>query len=592
MFQTLVLTTLLASSLTASPRDDMQAVVESYCLGCHGGGRPKGGVDLEPLLESGGPDLALLVRVAQVVEDERMPPPRRPQPSELERSALLSAIESTLVAARAAEPDRLVLRRLSQREYANTIRDLLGVELPDEISFPADGSGGEGFDNHADSLFLPPLLMERYLEAAAACVKASSLGMGLARASGTTELERARSMLSDFARRATRRPLEEETLDRLAALYSRARWAQRSPTESLELAARAVLVSPSFLFRIEHVRGARDDFELASRLSYFLWSSMPDTELLALAKRSVLRQPIVLEAQIDRMLRDARFRDAAEDFVVQWLGLESLRTTVQPNRRLFPSYSVDLREAMIEEAVEVFHAILGGEGNLLDLLDGESTFLNEELAQHYGIAGVEGPAFRRVPLPDRRRGGLLGLAAVQTVTSYSRRTSPVLRGQWVLDKILGSPAPPPPANTKSLSEDDRPAEGQTFRQRLEAHRAKPQCASCHQRMDPIGFGLENFDPIGRWRTDIGGQSVDATGELVTGESFEGPIALKALLLERRDRFLRTLVRRLLGYALGRSLTPADEPAVRRIAATVTREGHRGPTLVREIARQFLTSSPQ
>jgi hypothetical protein len=241
---------------------------------------------------------------------------------------------------------------------------------------------------------------------------------------------------------------------------------------------------------------------------------------------------------------------------------------------------------MFRETITFFHALLRDDRSLLDLIDADYTFLNGELARHYGIEGVAGPQMRRVALKDGRRGGVLTMASVLTLTSYPQRTSPVLRGKWVLDEILGTPPPPPPPNAGGLPAEDAPKEGLTFRQRLEKHREKPECASCHRRMDPIGFGLENFDGIGRWRDAIGGTPVDASGDLATGETFTGPAELKKHLLARRQEFVRNVAEKMLAYALGRGVEPYDIPAVRKITAAVEKNGYRTETLVREIVMSY------
>ncbi len=355
---------------------------------------------------------------------------------------------------------------------------------------------------------------------------------------------------------------------------------------AVRLALRAVLVSPSFLFLLE---GDRTDVEgpyrvseheLASRLSYFLWSSMPDRELSALADSRRLHEPEVLQLQVRRMLADPKSRAMAEDFAGQWLRVGSLADLAEPDKRLFPEYTPELREAMVEEAVSFVHGILREDRPVVELLNGYYTYLNEPLAKHYGIAGVTGSEFRRVDLNDPRRGGVLGMAAVLTLTSYPRRTSPVLRGKWVLEELLGTPPPPPPAMIKSLPTDDRIRNGLTFRQRLEMHRKKAECATCHSRLDPLGFGLENFDVLGRWRDEIQKKPVDASGNLTTGESFVGPVALKTILVEtKRDLFVRNLVERMLGYALRRGVEYYDAPAVKRILAELEANDYRGASLI-------------
>jgi hypothetical protein len=287
------------------------------------------------------------------------------------------------------------------------------------------------------------------------------------------------------------------------------------------------------------------------------------------------------------MLADPKSRALAEDFAGQWLRVGSLADLAEPDKKLFPEYTPELRDAMVEEAVAFVHAILHEDRPVLELLDSYYTFLNEPLAKHYGIEGVTGPDFRRVELKDRRRGGVLGMAAVLTLTSYPRRTSPVLRGKWVLEELLGTPPPPPPAMVKSLPTDDRIRNGLTFRQRLEQHRQKAECASCHARLDPLGSGLENFDVLGRWRDQVQEKPVDAAGKLTTGEEFAGAVALKAILVEtKRELFVRNLVERMLSYALRRGLEYYDARAVKQIMAELEAKDYRGATLVAAVVESL------
>jgi hypothetical protein len=313
---------------------------------------------------------------------------------------------------------------------------------------------------------------------------------------------------------------------------------------------------------------------------------MPDEELFQLAGQNKLREPAVFDAQIRRMLRDPKAREFADSFAGQWLGVKTLKTTVNPDPGRFPEFKTPLRDAMYGEPVEFFYGLLRENRPALDLINCDYSYLNETLARHYGIDGVKGTAMRRVELADNRRGGVLGMAGVLTLTSYPQRTSPVLRGKWVLEQILGSPPPPPPPNAGGLPADDGPQEGLTFRQRLEKHREKPQCASCHKRMDPIGFGLENFDAIGRWRTEQAGKPVDAGGVMSDGKAFRGPVELKQILMSEKEEFIRNLAEKMLSYALGRGLEYYDMSTIRRITKALETDNYRTGTLVLEVAKSF------
>jgi hypothetical protein len=313
---------------------------------------------------------------------------------------------------------------------------------------------------------------------------------------------------------------------------------------------------------------------------------MPDEELLTLAAQKKLGEPTVLEAQVVRMLKDAKARDFAENFASQWLRTRELKTIVNPSHEKFPQYDAELRDAMADEPVEFFHGLFRENRPLIDCLDSDYTFANERLAKHYGIGGVTGRDFRKVALPDRVRGGVMTMAGVLTLTSYPRRTSPVLRGKWVMEEVLGTPPPPPPAMVKTLSTSERLQNGLTFRQQLEQHRADAQCAGCHARMDPLGFGLENFDAIGGWRTVVSDKPVDASGQLPGGKAFTGAAELKGLLLERKDDFTRNITEKMLAYALGRGLETSDWFVVRQMARDVAKDGYRAQRLVLEIVKSF------
>jgi mono/diheme cytochrome c family protein len=583
----------------AAFEQSIQPLLKQYCLPCHGAQRPAGGVNLAAVTDVASlqRDQATWRKVLSQVRERHMPPSNAPQPSPEQRELLASWLQHTLnnvdESLLPRDPGRAPIRRLSRLEYNYTVQDLFGVTSRPADRFPADGGGGAGFDNNADTLFLPPILMERYLEAASEVLaEAKPERLFIARPEkGLSKPAAARRILEHFAFRAYRRPVEKAEIDRLLRLYHLAAKRGDSFEESVRFALKAVLVSPNFLFRVEaNPKGGSpapvSDYELATRLSYFLWASMPDEELFRLAGQGRLRDPKTLEQQALRMLKDPKARRMAESFASQWLKIKDLYASARPDPAKFPAYTPSIRDAMYHETVAFFHSLLREDGSLLSLIDADYTYLNEELANYYGIAGVRGPDMRRVRLSDRTRGGVLTMGSVLTVTSYPQRTSPVLRGKWVLEEILGAPPPPPPPNAGALSPDDAPREGLTFRQRLEQHRKKPECASCHNRMDPIGFGLENFDAAGRWRRDIGGVPVDATGVLATGEKFEGPVQLKKVLMNRKDDFIRNLTEKMLAYALGRGLEPYDLPTVRRITQAVERENYRSSTLILEIVKSY------
>ena len=406
-----------------------------------------------------------------------------------------------------------------------------------------------------------------------------------------SEREAARRILANFARRAYRGPVKRSEVKRLTQLYEGAARRGEPFERAVGLGLRAVLVSPRFLYRAESAERAGgerrlSDYELASRLSYFLWMSMPDDELMRHARDGALASPAELQDQVERMLADPRARAFTSAFVGQWLGFAELGGTIKPDDVAFPEFTPALGEAMLEEATLFFDRIVREDRSLLELLDSEYTFLNEELAMHYGIEGVVGREFRPVRLADRRRGGVLGMGAVLAATSLPVRTSPVVRGKWVLETMLGEELPPPPPDAGELPEPGESSKGMTLRQMLEAHRSEERCAACHDRIDPIGFGLENFDAIGRWRDTDNDQPVDATGTLPDGQRFEGPVELKEILLGRRKEFARMVTSRMLKFALGRDLEYYDEPTVREISEALVENDYRASTLVARIVDSY------
>ena len=383
------------------------------------------------------------------------------------------------------------------------------------------------------------------------------------------ELSCAREILSVLARRAFRRPVTAADVDALLGFYEAGRLEGTFDT-GIQFALERLLVDPEFLFRVERdpegmAAGtvyALSDMELASRLSFFLWSSIPDDELLAVAERGELRRSEVLEGQVRRMLAAPRASEMVNDFATQWLLVRNVRFA-EPDRALFPEFDGNLRDALARETELLFEDQFEQDRSILDLLRADYTFVNSRLARHYGIPDVYGSHFRRVLLEDERRHGLLGHGSILTVTSYPNRTSPVLRGKWVLENLLGAPPPPPPPDVPSLDENSK-SKPTTVRERLEQHRANPVCASCHARMDPLGFALENFDPIGRWREADGALPIDASADLPDGSTVDGPVAFRNALLERHEEFAGTFTEKLMTYALGRGVSHQDAPVVRAI----------------------------
>ncbi len=405
--------------------------------------------------------------------------------------------------------------------------------------------------------------------------------------------ERARQIITNFAGKAWRRPVEEHEIDRLFRFYKDVRDTEKgSFDEGVKLALQASLISPNFLFRGE-VRerpgdsgkiSPIDEFALASRLSYFLWSSMPDTELFDLAEKNQLREN--LDTQIERMLRDPKATALTKNFAGQWLQLRNLQIA-SPDPKTYRDWNSELKDSMRKETETFFSAIVRDNRPVLDFITADYTFVDERLAKFYGIPNVKGNKFQRISLTDdllQQRGGVLTHASILTITSNPTRTSAVNRGNFVLENLLGTPPPPAPADVPALEESGKGNNsGKTLRQQLEIHRKKKQCASCHERMDPIGFGLENFDGIGRWRDKESGNPIDSSGELYTGEKFSGPAELRKILADSKsEAFLRCLTEKLMTYALGRGIEYYDKPAMTEIAHTTAEKGYHFHELVKAI----------
>lgn len=482
----------------------------------------------------------------------------------------------------ATDPGRVALHRLNNSEYTNTVRDLLGTSLRPADDFPADDAS-YGFDNIAAALSVSPVQVELYHRSAvllAAEVMSEAPERVLSCQPDPAEPEPCvREIAARFGARAWRRPLDDDEIAAALALFHIAIDAGGDPQGGVQLLVEWLLTSPSFLFRVEidPVPGAvrpLGDHELASRLSYFLWSSMPDDELFALADAGRLVRVDVLAGQVERMLADPRADALVDNFAGQWLYLRGLAEH-EPDAELFPDFDPPLRASMVDETAAFFRDFLRSDRPIPDMLTADFTFLDERLAAHYGVD----LAGESVPAASERR-GLLGHASILTVTSYPNRTSPVRRGKWVLEELLCSAPPPPPPGVEGLDEEG-PLTG-SIRERMEQHRSDPACAACHQAMDPIGFALEHFDATGAWREMDGQFAIDATGTLPDGASFDGAVEL-AGVLAGDARFTRCVTEKMLTYALGRGLAEPDGETVDRIHQQLLAGGARLSDLVRLIA---------
>ncbi|MBN9119699.1 MAG: DUF1592 domain-containing protein [Planctomycetes bacterium] len=586
---------------------DVRAFADAYCARCHGEKAQKGGLNLAPFAD----EKAVLKQrkawrgVAEQLASGEMPPEGAKQPTKDERDRIVKWITVTLDAADARDrerpdPGRPVVRRLTPNEYNRTVRDLLGVDsdIAGAVGMP-DDTVSESFDNLAAALNISDALTEKYFAAADLIIerlyafpakgpkpKPGALPPLLEKLAKPGD---AKGTVANLARRAYRRPVAAKEVERLLTLFDRATRDGAPFVDALKPVFKAVLVSPNFLLRVERDHPKEEnayrasDHELATRLSYFLWSSMPDAELFALADRGELSKPAVFDAQVKRMLADPKARALADTFAEQWLQLKKL-PQARPSIEFFPTFTPKLRQAMGDEVRTFFDRLRTDDLPITDLLEADYTYVNADLARHYGIANVTGPEFRKVKLADANRGGLLGMAAVHALTSHTNRTSPTLRGKYVLDVILGTPPPPPPPGVSAIDEAKAPKELKTFRDKLAAHATRAECAGCHAKIDPLGFGLENFDAVGRWRKS--GGDVNASGRLPTGEAFDGPKELRAVLLKKKPRFVENVTEKMLVFALGRELQPGDAPAVKAVTADLEKNGYRFSVLVAGVARSF------
>lgn len=582
---------------------DVAEVLKRSCIDCHSAEEPSGGVDLSQATTTD--DIYHQGRIwnkaVRVLRDHTMPPKSEPALEDAQRTLLADWIEQSIRSVDCSaerEPGRVTIRRLNRVEYQNTLHDLFGIPVEAATDLPSDPAGN-GFDNQGDTLFIPPVLMEKYLDTTKRMLDECWTNsvfreriVPAAPSEGKSVGDAARENLATFLPRAFRRPVEESEIAARQALVESALARGETFDAGMRLAVESVLLSPFFLFRIEQNQGAEGsdepypitDHELATRLSYFLWSTMPDQELIDFADRGKLREPEVLRVQVERMLADPKSIALAHDFFAQWFDFRGMRLHEMDIRR-YGAFN-GLREDMYAESVAFFDGMVRQNESVLDILDAPYAYLNEKLANHYGVPDVKGGEIRRVSLPDRRRGGVLGMGSTLVITSYPTRTSPVLRGKWVLEQILGTPPPPPPPNVEPVSRDDTIGDGMTLRQRLEKHRQIESCASCHAKMDPIGFGLENFDGIGGWRDKDNDLPIDNAATLPDGTNVSGPEGLKDALLARRELFLRHMVEKMMVYALGRGLEYHDECAVRSALDRLAENEYRFHSLVHAVVESY------
>ncbi len=581
--------------------ENVTPFLQKHCVACHDVGEPEGGIVLARESANIQRDYELWEKVIRLVNAHQMPPADEPQPSSDEIIAITEAIETQLAKFDCTvekHPGRVAIQRLNKAEYDNTIRDLTGLDLRLADAFPSDDVGN-GFDNIGDVLSIPPILLEKYLNAAETIAErvyedeaARKRVFPHAPQSEDQRVETARRNVNEFAARAWRRPLTDDEQERLFAIMRLAWQRDNSEADIFKTVIAAILANPNFIFRIEQDPGPSDQdgirelggYELASRLSYFLWSSMPDERLFELAASGELAKHDVLAAEAKRMLGDPKSRALVDNFAGQWLQLRDL-SQMMPDPSKFPDFDGKLRTAMRRETEMFFETMIREDRSVLEFLNADFTYVNERLARHYGIPEVTGEEFERVSLGRERR-GVLTHASILLLTSNPTRTSPVKRGKWILDNMLSEPPPPPPADVPELEEGAETLG--TLREQMEQHRANESCAVCHRTMDALGFGLENFDAIGAWRDKDGQHTIDASGELPGGQAFDGAADLMRILVdEKKDQFCKCLAGKLLVYGLGRGLGSYDRCTVKDCVAIMEKNEYRFSSLVTAI----VTSDP-
>ncbi|WP_417377082.1 DUF1592 domain-containing protein [Gimesia maris] len=577
--------------------------IKKYCIDCHQNRRPtEAGLSFDPALRSPGHAAfsEKWKKSAARVKAHDMPPEGLDQPSDKERQIFAKWMQQIKYLS-PKDPGPFVIRRLTKTEYGNTLHDLLGVN-PDIVASLPDEVSGEGYLNS-----LSPLQLEQYLAISEKVLNQvvalegeppTAIQLELFGEPPTSETDakaNARKLAKSLARSAYRRPPSAAEVDVLLKVFELGRQNDLSYQASCRLMLKAILVSPQFLFitparEVETEKGIvpLDDYQLASRLSYLLWATMPDAELLTLADQGKLHELPVLKDQVTRMLMDPRSRALFDGFGAQWLKLGNLHTrTFDPEK--FPQMTAAMRSAMYDEARLFFESIVRENRSVSDFIDSDYTFLNGNLASIYGLENtVTGPEMRKVKLTNGNRGGILGMPGVLAATSFPNRTSPVNRGVWVLEQVLGDHVPAAPPDVPSLEkQDQKQVASLTLRERTELHRSEAVCANCHRLLDPIGFGLENFDAIGRWRDqDENGQAIDASGELPGGRKFSNPKELKAIIAQHNAKFSRNLVERLLAYALCRRLEGYDEIVIDGLMQKIAKDDYRMQTLITEVVTSY------
>ena len=584
--------------------------MQSYCVQCHGVQRQESGLRLDDIAAE--PDsresIEVWTEVLHRMNVHEMPPKSAPQPNPETYSEVIDFLDKTVRLAErklAAGEGKVVMRRLNRSEYTNTVLELTGVRYDAEEDFPED-EVAHGFDNIGQELILSPSLLEKYVRAAQKITRqliSRPRAAAFQRVMGKTDYKKAgakqaRRVLQVFASRAFRRPVADTKLDRLAAMFDERFQSGESFLGSIRVPLQAVLCSPQFIYMIESP-GNLDGYSIATRLSYFLWSSMPDDELLRLAHTGELKQTSILRQQVSRMLDDPRSAAFTKNFAGQWLGLREIGI-MQPDKAVFPQYNDSLEASMRQESEAFFTEVLQKNLSIVNFIDSDFAMLNAPLAQLYKIPNVSGPRIRRVALKrNQNRGGILTQASVLSITGDGVDSSPVMRGVWILERMLGTPPSPPPPNVPDFEPDTRGTK--TIREELSRHRTIESCNTCHHKIDPLGFALENYDAIGQYRENYASKTtsnqkknkkktkqvtlaVDASGDWPNGESFAGIIEFKQHMLQRKEQFAFCLTEKLMTYACGRVMGVSDKKEIQSVVETAAQGDYRFKDLIHQITR--------
>jgi len=583
----------------------VRPLLEKHCYSCHGEKKQKASINFSEIskTEDAMEQYALWRKVKFQILDGEMPPD---EPlSEKEEKRLLGWIDKTFDTSK-PDPGPPPARQLTRGEYDKTVRDLLQINFSpaNAAGIPREQVVG-GYHNRAGGLVLEPLLMEKYFSAADMALEylfennggrhpREQLLQGQPK-EGVTQQEAVRIVMADFLKCALRRPVTNSEVERYSKVGDLALQAGDDFQIAIRKAMKAPLVSPHFLIRMEKQPSGKPgtiarvrDHELAVRLSFFIWGTMPDKELFQMADDGKLSDPEVLKSQTLRMLKDRRAEALNRNVLEHWLEIPHLSKSL-PSQNYFPTYTRSLRDSMGREAREFCNHLRAEDRSILELLDSDYTFVNAELAKHYGLKnGPNGKQFEKVALrPEDHRGGVLGMAAILTMTSHRDRTKPTARGKWILDVLLGTPPPPPPANVGDFAEPEKgQPEPRNFREKLERHAQDPNCVTCHKKIDPLGFALENYNAIGSWREDMGGEAIDNLGHLPGVGEIRGVQGLRKVLEGKQEQIVRNIASQMLTYALGRDLSFYDEPALDEIVLTVEANDYRFSALVLGVVNSY------